>query len=388
MSDSGAIYIHIPFCVQKCIYCDFYSKTDLSLIPPFIQALIQEIKKRAYKFASYPFNFNDKIDTIYFGGGTPSLLSINEVDLLLQTIKETFSILSDAEISFEINPETVDFNYLKELRNIGINRLSIGVQSFNHDKLEFLKRIHTADQAINAVEDAKKAGFLNISLDMIYAVPFETTKLLMQDLKKAAKMEIVHLSCYMLTIEPLTPLDKKVKQKFIEPLDRRTMAILFKETVTRLYEFGFEHYEISNFSKGKAYRSEHNSKYWDIIPYLGFGPGAHSLSGDKRTWNHKSIRHYIKDIISGRLPVKGFEILDIKQKKLETIMLSLRTLEGIDIKKYNTQFNTDFQKEFKEVINSVLDSSYGFLCSDSFALNLEGKTCLNNIVEAFAQKIL
>jgi len=189
---TSGCYIHIPFCIQKCIYCDFYSKTDLFLIPDFIKALKIEIKKRSQK--------QEVINTIYFGGGTPSLLSIKEVDLLLHTIKDNFSFFSDLEITFEINPGTVDFNYLKELRNIGINRLSIGVQSFNNKKLQFLKRIHTSNQAVKAIDDAKKAGFANISLDLIYGLPFETKFMWIEDIKKAATMEPLHLSCYMLTI--------------------------------------------------------------------------------------------------------------------------------------------------------------------------------------------
>jgi len=178
--DYRAIYIHIPFCIKKCIYCDFYSKTDLALIPEYIKALEIEIKKRSGK--------QTPINTIYFGGGTPSLLSIEEVVSLLNTIKNNFSILPDAEISFEINPGTVDFKYLEKLKNIGINRLSIGVQSFSDDKLEFLKRIHTADQAVKAVDDAKQAGFSNISLDMIYGLPFETQSMWLEDLEKAVSM--------------------------------------------------------------------------------------------------------------------------------------------------------------------------------------------------------
>jgi len=325
--DYRAIYVHIPFCIQKCIYCDFYSKTDLGFIPDYINALEKEIKKRSGQQAT--------INTIYFGGGTPSLLSIKEVDLLLNTIKDNFSILSDAEISFEINPGTVDFKYLEKLKNIGINRLSIGVQSFNDDKLQFLERIHTADQAVKAVDDAKQAEFSNISLDLIYGLPFETQSMWLDDLKEAVNMKTAHLSCYMLTIEPLTPLDKYVKNGKIKPLEHKSMSLLFKKTAQVLNELQFEHYEISSFAKSRAYKSKHNSQYWDMTPYLGFGASAHSFDGQKRSWNHKSIIKYIKDINSGRLPVEDFEILTLEQKKLETIMLGLRTIEGVDLIKFN-----------------------------------------------------
>ena len=387
MSEQGAIYIHIPFCIQKCIYCDFYSKTDLALIPDFISALETEIIKRSQRFESHPLQ--GKINTIYFGGGTPSLLSIKEVDLILHTIKDNFLVLPDAEISLEVNPGTIDFGYLKELKNIGVNRLSIGVQSFDDKKLEFLKRIHTAGQAIKVIADARKAGFTNISLDLIYGLPFETTSLWLKDLEKAVSMEPPHLSCYMLTIEPLTSLDKNVKLGHIRPLDQVSMALLFKRSVKYLNDFHFDHYEISNFATGRAYRSRHNSQYWDMTPYFGFGAAAHSYDGNKRSWNHKSIVKYLKDINSGRLPVEDFEILDEKQKKLETVMLRLRTLEGIDLKKYKNQFKISFQEEFKEIIKAVQGQSFcSSLSSDGFALNLEGKICLNSIVETFAQQIL
>ncbi len=378
--NKGAIYIHIPFCIQKCIYCDFYSKTDLFLIPDYIKALATEIRKRSVK--------QYKITTIYFGGGTPSLLSVKEVDLLLHTIKDCFSVLPDAEISFEINPGTVDLNYLENLRNIGVNRLSIGVQSFNDDKLEFLKRIHKADQAVKAIENAKKAGFSNISLDLIYGLPFETGAVWLQDLEKAVKMKPDHLSCYMLTIEPLTPLDKIVKQGLVDPLDNQFMASLFKKTARVLNEFQFEHYEISSFAKGRAYRSKHNSQYWDMTPYFGFGAAAHSYDGNKRAWNHRSIKNYIKDINSGKLPVEDFETLTLEQKKLETVMLGLRTLEGVDINKYKLQFNISFQEEFKEIIETVQAQSYGLLGADSFSLNLKGQVCLDDIIETFARQVV
>ncbi len=228
--------------------------------------------------------------------------------MLLNTIKNSFSILPDAEISFEINPGTVDFEYLEKLKNIGVNRLSIGVQSFSDDKLEFLKRIHTADQAVKAIDDAEQAGFSNISLDLIYGLPFETQSMWLEDLEKAVNMKPAHLSCYMLTIEPLTPLDKYVKKGMVKPLGQESMSLLFKKTALVLCELQFEHYEISSFAKERGFRSKHNSQYWDMTPYLGFGASAHSFDGKKRSWNHKSIIKYIKDIDSDRLPVEDFEI--------------------------------------------------------------------------------
>ncbi|MCD4674610.1 MAG: radical SAM family heme chaperone HemW [Desulfobacula sp.] len=380
MSDQTSLYIHIPFCVKKCAYCDFYSKTNLSLIPGYIKSLQEEIEKRS--------GIKDKVNTIYFGGGTPSLLPIKDIEILLQTIEDNFLVSRDVEVTLEANPGTVDFNYLSQLKKNGINRLSIGAQSFNDDKLKFLGRIHTSDQAIKTIDDAGKAGFDNISMDLIYGLPFETKTTWLKDLKKAVMMAPSHLSCYMLTIEPGTPLGEKLKKGLINPLGSTVMSMLFKKTSLVLNEYKYEHYEISNFAKGVQNRSRHNSKYWDMTPYYGFGAAAHSYDGKTRYWNHKSIKTYIKDMDSGRLPVEDRETLTREQKMMEMIMLRLRTFEGLDLEKFKTLFHVLFQNEFSQILENILDQSFGRFSDHRFALTLEGKAHLNSIVEAFAQKIL
>lgn len=378
MSDPKSIYIHIPFCVKKCVYCDFYSNTDLSLIPVYVKALQKEIEKRP--------GSGNKIDTIYFGGGTPSLLAVKDVEKLLERVQDKFLVSRDVEVTVEVNPGTVDFEYLRQLRRTGVNRLSIGIQSFDEEKLKFLKRIHTARQASAAFEDAKKAGFDNISMDLIYGVPVETGW--PDDLEKAVRMKPSHLSCYMLTIEPGTPLDEKVKKGLIHPLGNSAMSVLFQNTVRFLNANQYEQYEISSFSKGRQNRSKHNSKYWDMSEYYGFGAAAHSYDGDTRSWNHKSIKTYIKDIMdSDRLPVEGREILTREQKMLEMIMLRLRTVEGLDVKKFKLLFQVSFENQFKDILEPVFETSLGTIQNGFFSLTLEGKTCLNSIVEGFAQRI-
>lgn len=380
MSDQKSIYIHVPFCLKKCVYCDFYSQTHLSLIPDYVNSLQKEIEKRS--------SSKEKINTIYFGGGTPSLLSIKDIEILLQTIGENFSVLQDVEITLEVNPGTVDFNYLSQLKKVGINRLSIGAQSFNDDKLKFLKRIHTAEQAINAIDDAGKAGFDNISMDLIYGLPFETQNIWLEDLKQALKMAPPHLSCYMLTIEPDTPLGERFKKGLISPLDSMAMSMFFKKTSRFLTSNKYEHYEISNFSKGRQNRSKHNSKYWNMTPYYGFGPAAHSYDGKTRCWNHQSIDTYIKKLASGSLPVEASETLTREQKMIEMIMLRLRTFEGLDVEKFQNLFCVSFKKQFSDILKPVLDESLGCFKDYRFGLTLEGKVRLNSIVEAFAGKIL
>ena len=390
MCDPKSIYIHIPFCVKKCGYCDFFSNTDLSLIPDYILALQNEIKKRA--------DSEDKIDTIYFGGGTPSLLSVKDVDTLLHTITDTFKVCRDVEITFEVNPGTINLNYLRQLKKIGINRLSIGAQSFNEDKLRFLTRIHSAEQSIKIINEAQKAGFDNISLDFIYGLYFETQTIWRKDLEQAIGMAPSHLSCYMLTIEPGTALNKKIQKGLFNPLGNKAMSTLFKNTIIFLDNNNYEQYEISNFSKvrqnrsrqnrSRHNRSRHNSKYWDMTPYYGFGAAAHSYDGETRSWNPKSIGKYIKDLDSGRLPVEEDETLTKNQLMMEMIMLRLRTLEGLDIAKFQTLFHDSFENRYKDILEPILGESLGIINDQRFALTLEGKIRLDSIVEAFAEKTL
>ncbi len=361
------------------MYCDFYSRTDLSLIPDYVTALQWEMENRS--------GLKGEINTVYFGGGTPSLLQINEVASLLKTIDAHFSVARDVEVTLEVNPGTVDLRYLKALKDIGINRLSIGVQSLKDDKLKFLGRIHTAGQAAGIVEDAGKAGFDDVSMDLIYGLPFETERTWLEDLTAAVRMMPSHLSCYMLTIEPGTPLEKQSRKGLIQPLDHQVMSALFKTTVQFLDASHYEHYEISNFSRGSQNRSKHNSKYWEMMPYYGFGAAAHAYDGRTRSWNYKSIHTYIKRIAAGRLPVEDREILTLEQKMMEMIMLRLRTREGLDLKKFQALFQVSFKDQFKVILASILDASFGVIKSDRLALTLDGKCHLNGIVEAFARHL-
>ncbi|MCP4021022.1 MAG: radical SAM family heme chaperone HemW, partial [Desulfobacteraceae bacterium] len=216
MSENQSIYIHIPFCIQKCSYCDFYSNTDLELRTVYIKALTKELKIRSSK--------NTPIDTIYFGGGTPSVLNISDIETILFEVYGSFQIAKDTEITIEINPGTIDTNYLESLKTLGINRLSIGVQSFDDNKLSFLGRIHTAKQAIQSIENAQKSGFDNIGIDLIFAIPKENEADWHKDIQTALNFNLAHLSCYMLTIEPDTPLHNKVKNKLVSPMNKEAQA--------------------------------------------------------------------------------------------------------------------------------------------------------------------
>ena len=378
-----ALYIHIPFCIKKCRYCDFYSEVGPAIIPDYIAALLKEIRLKMVP--------GQNIDTIYLGGGTPSLLSVSQIAGILEALSGICHINPEAEITCELNPGTItstlSADYLYGLRQAGVNRLSIGVQSFNEDKLKFLGRIHSASEAVHTIDNAAKAGFDNISMDLIYGLPKEGQADWIMDLKNALKFNPSHLSCYMLTIEAGTPLAADLEKKLFIPFDQEMLAEWFKMTSQYLTEAGFEHYEISNFSCGKKKRSRHNSRYWDMRPYVGLGAGAHSFDGAVRSWNPNNIDKYIKDIEIGRIPVEAYEKLNRQQQMAEMIMLRLRTLEGLNLKAFEKQFALDFQSRFKKVLNMILTEKLGEIKKGRFFLNLEGRTCLDGIVEAFALEI-
>ncbi len=383
MSDLQSIYIHVPFCIKKCGYCDFYSESHLELIPDYISSLNLELQSRLQAGCQS----NDRISTIYFGGGTPSLLPVESIESILKTISRSFRISTGTEITLEINPGTIDFKYLKALNEIGINRLSIGIQSFNDDKLNYLGRIHSSKQAIEAIKSSREAGFTNIGVDLIYGVPQETDKKWLLDLEMVIEFQPEHLSCYMLTLEPGTSLYKKQQNGGVVPLSQNVITDLFKTTSMFLDEKGYDHYEISNFSKSLNTRSQHNSNYWKMKPYHGFGPAAHSFDGIQRFWNVSNLKAYIQRVQSAKSPIEENEILNIDQKKMELIMLGLRTIEGINIKSFNKQFDLSFEEKYESIIGQIIDESLADIRGHYFALTLEGRIRLNSIVESFASTI-
>jgi oxygen-independent coproporphyrinogen III oxidase len=355
MTGAAGIYVHAPFCIKKCPYCDFYSTTDVSLIPAFTEAVVLEIKT-AVAPAS-PF------DSIYFGGGTPSLLDPAQIRSIIGAAYEKFDVLADCEITLEANPGTVSFARLREYRAAGVNRITIGVQSFSDENLSFLGRIHSSEDARQAIAMTRNAGFDNLGLDLIYGLPSQNVKSWGKDLEDAVDFKPEHLSCYMLTCEAGTRLDVRRKQGRFVPLDEETAKTLFETTRAFLSVHGYDGYEISNFSRidpslpgperEQANRSRHNPKYWTGAPYLGFGPAAHSYVEPCRSWNIKSLRKYIDLIREGKLSVEEKEILTEGQQMIEAVYLGLRTSDGIDIEKFNSRFNVSFYRLFKEIIDRL-----------------------------------
>ena len=366
--------------MNKCLYCDFYSSVRISLVPEYLTCLKKEIEMRACPSA--------RIKTIYFGGGTPSLLGTDEIEQILEILGTCFSINPDAEICLEVNPGTIDASYMKQLRSAGVNRISIGVQSFDDEKLRFLGRIHTAEQAADSVKQAMDSGFDSVSFDLIYALPSETGEKWQKDLEKAVNTGVCHLSCYMLTMEPSTAMGLKVKKGLLKPCSPETAQSMFRQTSLFLAGSGYEHYEISNFAMGRQNRSWHNWSYWDMTPYAGFGPAAHSYDRGSRFWNSASLDAYIRNINAGILPSGGREKLDPEQKMLEAVMLGLRTCKGIGLEEFSERFGISFISRFHDLVSTICEQSMGCVSRGRFFLSLEGMACLDGIVEAFAQEIL
>ncbi|MGC3978842.1 MAG: radical SAM family heme chaperone HemW [Paludibacteraceae bacterium] len=355
----SGIYIHIPFCKTKCTYCDFYSNTNFQQKKRVLNTIHTEIGHRKNYLS------DKNISTIYFGGGTPSTLSIEEIQDILHKIKTYFIVLPDAEITLESNPDDLSDNYLKSIRAIGINRISIGIQSFDNSQLSFINRRHDASGAVQAVQQAQRAGFDNISIDLIYGLPGQTIESWQEQLEKAFTLDVQHISAYGLTYEPDTPLWKQQQQGKVVATDEDTIIKMYEILVDRCTKKRFEQYEISNFAKN-GFRSRHNSSYWQQIPYLGIGPSAHSYDGDSRQWNTSSMGLYCQNIEQNR-PYFEREKLTPNEKYNDYIMVRLRTCEGINLNIVNNLFGENavqllLKSSKKYLQNKLLIHKNNFLC--------------------------
>ena len=310
------IYIHIPFCASRCIYCGFYSTVNKRLSQQYIDAVCREMTMR--KTA-------DTISTIYLGGGTPSQLSIMQLRQLLKTLYNIYKVSNNAEVTIEVNPDDVTRDYAQALSALPINRISMGVQTFDRERLLYLRRRHTPQQVYQAIEWLRKAGFENISIDLMYGFPSETVDDWQRDTDAAIALGAEHISAYCLTIEEGTPLHLMNT----EAADEETERQMYYELIDRLAAAGYEHYEISNFAR-TGYRSRHNSSYWTDVPYIGLGAAAHSYDGKHRRWNPDSLLQYINGIDNGQQTFEE-EFIDSMTRYNDRIMLALRTAEGIDL---------------------------------------------------------
>lgn len=330
----SGLYIHIPFCSTRCSYCDFYSQTETALQTEYIEALKEEMDLRREETT-------DVIHTVYFGGGTPSLLRPRELEALLKKVRDLFILSSETEFTIEANPDDLSPGYVKEIASLGFNRISMGAQSFRDEDLAFLNRRHNVKQIYKAVDNCRQEGVMNISIDLIYGLPGQTTELWEANIDAILSIAPPHISAYHLIYEEGTPLTLMLKQGKIKETDEETSLELFQLLREKLLNAGYEHYEISNFAQPN-FHSRHNSSYWEDAPYLGLGPSAHSFDGKNiRRANPPSIRKYIL-AMKERKPFFTKEILSKKERYNEVLMTRLRTSRGLDPDLLKKQFGEDY----------------------------------------------
>jgi len=373
------LYLHIPFCQSKCGYCDFYSVTDLSMRSDFLRALKNEIMLHSELAGS-----DTLFDTIYLGGGTPSLLEPTQVENILRQLNDCFDIDPGAEITIEVNPGTANQEKLDAFSLAGVNRLSIGVQSFNDHLLRQLQRLHTAEQAREAIIAGRKAGFKNISLDFIYGVPGQSRLEWQNTLRTAIGFEPEHISAYSLIIEPDTPFYWLKQNGHLQVSNEDLIADYFSDTREILCQNTYLHYEISNYARSDLLISRHNAKYWDHTPYIGFGPAAHSFWQNRRWGNHRSLEAYIKSLLSHK-PASAFnEKLELSDLVAEHILLALRTSKGINISEFNKKYNINFLNKFGSAVRRMINSKHAILSEDSFVLTEKGMLICDELTLQFA----
>lgn len=329
------LYVHVPFCLTKCPYCHFHSRSPFGRedVKRWLDAL--SLEAAFYRDLFPPF------DTVYIGGGTPSALTASEMGRLAAAIRRNFTIEPFSEWTVEVNPGDAAPGLLAVYRDLGINRVNAGIQSFDDETLSFLGRRHDARQAAKAVEALRSAGFDNIGLDLLYGIPGQTVEEWLETLSAALRYEPEHLSCYELTVEPGTPFFVLREKGVLPPLPEDLSLRFFMETSGRLTDNGYLHYEVSNFARDASLRSRHNRKYWDHTPYLGLGPSAHSFLEGRRWWNGEDLDAWEKSLREGRRPVGGEEVLTTGQRCLESLFLGLRTSEGISLDGFREEHGID-----------------------------------------------
>lgn len=368
----SGIYIHIPFCRQACNYCDFHFSTSLKNKEAIVNAILQEMDSRK----NY---LTDKhLKTIYFGGGTPSLLSERELFLIFEKIYKLYDVSRDAEITVECNPDDLSDEKLKELKRAEVNRLSIGLQSFNDDELKWMNRAHNAAQSEASVKRAQDKGFENITIDLIYGSKFGTLSNWKQTLEKAISLGVPHISSYNLTIEPKTKLGHDFQHQKEKAIDDEQSSEMFLEMIDRLERNGFVHYEISNFGK-EGFFSLHNSNYWRGEHYIGVGPSAHSFDGTSRQWNVANNNLYVKYISEKSDKYFEKEVLSETERFNEYILTSLRTIWGVDKNYLQQQFSADVLNAFDEAIRKHIATGNVMLKDNYYTLSNKGKLMADGI---------
>lgn len=375
----AGVYIHIPFCKSFCSYCDFYSVTDCSKTEAFVKAVTREAAIRS------GYLYNETVDTVYLGGGTPSLLSETQAERIMAAVRSNFRIGSDPEITVEVNPDDIKPGYIRSLSALGVNRVSVGVQSWDDGRLKYLGRRHSALQSAAALETVFSEGIKNVSADLIYGIPGMTTADLMKDIEKTLTFPVTHVSAYHLTIEEGTPLHRMKEKGKLTETDEETSNSMFMLLVSQLRERGFIHYEISNFAL-EGYISRHNSAYWKQVPYIGLGPSAHSFDRRSRQWNVSDVKEYIRSVNEGKVP---FEREDLDRLTLfnEYVMTALRTLWGIDL----IYVENSYDKELHDYLVNMSGKyiRYGMMKRerDTLTLTDQGRMISDNIISELLMEL-
>jgi oxygen-independent coproporphyrinogen-3 oxidase len=369
----AGIYIHIPFCRQACNYCNFHFSTSLHYKNEFVAALLKEIELQS----AADYLQGQPIETIYFGGGTPSLLSIDELQQIMQTLQQQFIITTDAEITLEANPDDVTDEKLAGWKQLGFNRLSIGIQSLFEEDLQWMNRAHTAEEAKQVITKARAAGFNSFTVDLIYGTPGLTDEKWLSNINWVLQQNIHHLSCYALTVEEKTPLDKLIREHKKTDVDAEQQSRQFILLMNELNKAGFEHYEISNFAK-PGYRSKHNSSYWKGVHYLGLGPSAHSFNAISRQWNVANNQQYIQALQQNKIPFEKEELTK-EQQLNEYIMTSLRLLEGCNLTYVEQQFGIAAANELKVGAVAFVNNGQLRVTNNHLVLTQQGKLFADSI---------
>lgn len=329
------IYIHIPFCKSRCIYCGFYSTTATQLKQAYVDAACREMQLRKAVCEKEGKHSDRTIATVYLGGGTPSQLSPTQLQQLFEAISTNYTLSREAEITIECNPDDVTEEFAQLLRTLPVNRVSMGAQTFDDDQLTLIRRRHNSKQIATAVARLRENGIQNISIDLMYGFPNETIETWIQDIEQALSLDVEHISAYSLTYEEGTPLYQLLEEGKVKEIDEELSIQMYHTLIERLEAAHYEHYEISNFTR-KGYRSRHNSSYWQQVPYIGIGAAAHSYDGEKRQWNIDDIQTYISSIRQGIIPAEE-ELLDKDTRYNDHVMLALRTREGLDLESLDTE---------------------------------------------------
>ncbi len=371
----AGIYLHIPFCKQACHYCDFHFSTQLANKSALVDALIKEID------LSRDYLKHEEVSTIYFGGGTPSLLTGDEIGRLMEAIHNRHTVSSDAEITLEANPDDLTMHKLAELKSAAINRLSIGIQSFHDRDLTLMNRAHTAAEADYCVKLAQDKGFENITIDLIYSIPGQSINQWKENLKVAFELSIPHISAYSLTIEPRTVFGHYAKRKTMQPVEQEASEEQFLTMLTMMRDNDFEQYEVSNFCR-PGWESRHNTSYWSGKKYLGLGPSAHSFDGLSRQWNIPNNHQYMRLINEGEIPFEREE-LDQRTRLNEYLMTGLRMRKGIDLQHIRECFDFDLYSHYQELIDRWMHDGKLTYNSPILALTDSGMLMADRIASDF-----